>query len=112
MCRFCDQYRQMDYMEPSSYGFGSMGRYCDAGGFEYDAAGEQPLSRFGGPSIAKFGAKPKQTEDTKQVKLAEVTATKKKIKRRPTARLAKYGLKTKIKPTKPTRPKATAKSAT
>mmetsp|Transcript_4324 Transcript_4324/g.6156 ORF Transcript_4324/g.6156 Transcript_4324/m.6156 type:complete len:110 (+) Transcript_4324:215-544(+) len=104
MCKFCNRFREMDYMDHMGAGFGGgFGRYCDPDGFDYDPG--EGLSRIGGP--AKFAA---QLEEKQLPPPTEEEIRKpKKIKRRPTSRLAKYGI-TKSKAGKKASTKVASKS--
>mmetsp|Transcript_25730 Transcript_25730/g.35948 ORF Transcript_25730/g.35948 Transcript_25730/m.35948 type:complete len:130 (-) Transcript_25730:340-729(-) len=94
MCKFCNQFREMDYMGhmEGGFGFGGMGRYHDPDGFDFDP-GEDMMTNGLGTDSTKFEEMNKETKALPQAKSEKKKA--KKIRRRPSSRLAKYGLKRK-----------------
>jgi len=115
MCKFCNEFREMDYMShmQGGFGFGGMGRYHDPDGFDYDPGEDMMTNGFySSQQISLFSynfdgllqnrleidsAKFKQNnEETKALPQAKPEKKKtKKIRRRPSSRLAKYGIKRK-----------------
>eukprot|EP00466_Bigelowiella_natans_P013276 jgi/Bigna1/75343/fgenesh1_pg.34_\ len=94
MCKFCNEFREMDYMShmQGGFGFGGMGRYHDPDGFDYDP-GEDMMTNGLEIDSAKFK---QNNEETKALPQAKPEKKKtKKIRRRPSSRLAKYGIKRK-----------------